>query len=60
MKKITFIQLLADYIEMLPLENMTSYHIANNIVEKCEDLGMSYRAENCDCPAGLEWREEDA
>jgi len=60
MKKINFVQLLAEYIEMLPIEKMSAHHIAYNIVEKCEDLGMSYRAEDCDCPAGLEWEGEDA
>ncbi len=59
MKKINFVQLLAEYIEMLPVENMSPYHLASNIVEKCEELGMSYRAENCDCPARVGW-EEDA
>ncbi len=58
MNRINFVQMIADYIEMLPLENMSAHHIANNIVEKCEELGMSYRAENCDCPAGVEWDEE--
>ena len=51
-------QMIADYIEMLPLENMTAYHIANNIVEKCEDLGMSYVSEKCDCPKVVEWGED--
>jgi len=60
LKRINFVQMIADYIEMLPLENMSAHHIANNIVEKCEDLGMSYVSEKCDCPKAINWDEEDA